>query len=441
MACFFPSVSLETWMLIVVFLSLFMLYGIWPYNLFKKIGVPGPMPLPFIGTLHGYRHGILEFDQRCSRKYGKIWGIFDGRQPVMAILDLTMIKTILVKEFYTCFTNRRNFGLNGELDTALTVIADEHWKRIRTVLSPTFTSGRLKQMLPIINHYGQMLVKNIQKKMDNDELISTKEIFGAYSMDVVASTSFSVDIDSLNKPNDPFVLNVKKFLKFNLLNPFLLLSVIFPFFIPMLEKLRIGLVPNSVINYFIGVVKKIKEDRQRNDHVNRVDFMQLMIDAQISGNTSDGENSYKALTDKEILTQAILFILAGYETTGSSLSFLSYCLATHPDVQHRLQEEIDEVLPNQATPTYDAVLQMEYLDMVVNETLRLYPPGGRLERACKKTVEINGVTIPKGTVAVIPVYVLHRDPGYWPEPEEFRPERSHWNWTPSSSCSPRNRSS
>lgn len=77
----------------------------------------------------------------------------------------------------------------------------------------------------------------------------------------------------------------------------------------------------------------------------------------------------------------------------------------------------------QATPTYNAIKQMEYLDMVVNESLRLYPPGSRLERICKKTVELNGVTIPKGMVVMIPAYVLHRDPEYWPEPEEFRPER------------------
>lgn len=79
--------------------------------------------------------------------------------------------------------------------------------------------------------------------------------------------------------------------------------------------------------------------------------------------------------------------------------------------------------PPQDAPTYDAILQMEYLDMVVNETLRLFPVGGRIERVCKKTIEINGVTIPKGTVTMIPAYVLHQDSEYWPEPEEFRPER------------------
>lgn len=186
---------------------------------------------------------------------------------------------------------------------------------------------------------------------------------------------------------------------------------------------------------------------------------------------------FSALSDEEVLAQALIFVFAGYETTSSTLSYIAYNLATHPDVQQRLQDEVDTHLPNkvkamldlfppalqthagnrvaemlalrfplpwkhwgavgwqlqccvlsppvplQATPTYNTIIQMEYLDMVVNESIRLYPAGGRLERVCKKTVEINGVTIPKGTVVLIPAFVLHRDPQYWPEPDEFRPER------------------
>ena len=81
------------------------------------------------------------------------------------------------------------------------------------------------------------------------------------------------------------------------------------------------------------------------------------------------------------------------------------------------------VSSSQAPVTYDALMDMEYLDMVVNETLRLYPITNRLERVSKKDVEINGLFIPKGTIVMMPIYLLHRDPEYWPEPEEFRPER------------------
>ncbi|XP_077880841.1 cytochrome P450 3A19-like [Ictidomys tridecemlineatus] len=130
-----------------------------------------------------------------------------------------------------------------------------------------------------------------------------------------------------------------------------------------------------------------------------------------------------ALSDLELVAQSIIFIFDGYETSSSALSFILYELATHPDVQTKLQQEIDAALPNKASATYDIVLQMEYLDMVVNETLRLYQIAGRLERVYKKDVEINGVPIRKGTVVMISSFVLHRDSQHWPEPEEFCPER------------------
>ncbi|XP_056416274.1 cytochrome P450 3A4-like isoform X2 [Hyla sarda] len=360
----------------------------------------------------------------CFKKYGKIWGFYDGRQPVLAIMDPAIIKFILVKECYTIFTNRRNFGLNGPLKSAVSTATDEQWKRIRTVLSPTFTSGKLKQMFPIIKQYGDLLVKNIQKKVDNKEFVDMKNIFGSYSMDIVLSTSFSVNVDSLNNPNDPFVINGRKLFSFSFFNPLFLTTVLCPFLIPLLEKLNFCFLPLSVLDFFQDAIKRIKKNRNKGIHSERVDFLQLMVDAQSKDNNAGEEtHGYKELTDSEILAQGLIFIMAGYETTSTTLMFLAYHLATHPDVQTKLQEEIDTFLPNKAPPTYEALTQMEYLDAVLNENLRFYPAAGRIERVCKTTTEINGVTIPKGVVTVIPAFVLHRNPEIWTDPEEFRPER------------------
>lgn len=253
-------------------------------------------------------------------------------------------------------------------------------------------------------------------------------MFGSYSMDVVTSTSFSVDIDTINNPKDPFVTNVKKLVDFSFFDPVILLVILFPFFIPILEKMNYSFMPREVNDFFMTVVSKMKAKRQKGVHTDRVDFLQMMVDSQVTGTISkqenDGENStYKVLTDTEILAQAFTFIFAGYETSSNTLSYVAYSLAVHPDVQKKLQQEIDEAFPNKAPPTYDGVMHLEYLEMVICETLRLYPPAPRLERICKKDVKLNGVTIPKDTVIVIPAYALHRDPKYWPEPEEFRPER------------------
>ncbi|XP_053327354.1 cytochrome P450 3A8-like [Spea bombifrons] len=421
---FLPNISAGTWILLILFLALLAIYGIWPYRFFKKYGIPGPKPLPFIGTFLENKQGVFEFDMECFKKYGNIWGFYDGRKPILAVMDPVIIKAILVKECYTVFTNRRNFGLNGPLNSAVSIAEDEQWKRIRTVLSPTFTSGKLKKMFPLIKHYGDLLVQNIQKKNDNKEPLNMKDIFGGYSMDIVLSTSFSVKVDSMNNPNDPFVTNAKQLFTFSFLSPLFLLTILCPFLVPLLDKMNLSFFSMSVLNFFMDAIKKIKKEREESTQKDQVDFLQLMIDSQSKENPSDEENhGYKELSDAEIMAQGLIFIIAGYETTSTTLTFLAYNIATNPDVQTKLQQEIETFLPNKTPPTYDVVMQMEYLDMVINETLRLYPAAGRIERVCKKTTVINGVTIPGGVVTVIPAFVLHRNPEIWPEPEEFRPER------------------
>ncbi|XP_054465915.1 cytochrome P450 3A27-like [Anoplopoma fimbria] len=420
---FFPEFSIETWTLIVLFITLITVYGYAPYGFFKKLGIPGPKPMPFIGTFLGYRKGIHNFDTECCQKYGKVWGLYDGRQPVLAMMDTAMIKTVLVKECYSIFTNRRDIGLNGPLRDAVSIVEDEEWKRIRNILSPSFTSGRLKDMYTIMLQHSSNLMKSLHKKVEADEVIEVKEVFGPYSMDVVTSTAFSVDIDSINHPSHPFVANIKKMVKFNMMNPLLVLVVLFPFLLPILEKMEVSLLPAEVMKFFYSFLQTIKSDRTKNERKNRVDFMQLMVDSQMSNTSKEDKGSNKGLTDNEILSQAMFFIFAGYETSSSTMGFVAFNLATHPHIQKTLQEEIDETFPEKVQPTYEALMQMEYLDMVLNESMRLYPIANRLERMSKSSVDIDGVTIPKGTVVMVPVYTLHRDPALWPEPETFKPER------------------
>ncbi|XP_020833441.1 cytochrome P450 3A4-like [Phascolarctos cinereus] len=416
-----PSLSAGTWALLVLFLTLLFLYGTWTHRLFKELGIPGPTPLPFFGTVLSYREGFTNFDMTCFKKYGKTWGFFDGRQPVLAITDPETIKSVLVKECYSVFTNRRNFGPAGFLENAISIAEDDQWKRIRTVLSPTFTSGKLKEMFPIINQYGDILVKNMQNEAEKSKPITLKKIFGAYSMDVITSTSFGVNVDSLNNQNDPFVREISKLIKFSFLDPLILTITLFPFLVPLLKTLDVTVFPKEATDFLVKSIKKIKEERKICSQKHRIDFLQLMMDSQTSNNSET--HSQKDLSDEEILAQSIIFLFAGYETTSSVLSFLFYHLATNPEVQQKLQKEIDAVLPNKEAVTYDALVQMEYLDMVISETLRLFPIAGRIERVAKKTVELNGLRIPKGTVVMASAFVLHRDPQYWSEPEEFRPER------------------
>ncbi|XP_076416760.1 cytochrome P450 3A18-like isoform X4 [Peromyscus maniculatus bairdii] len=363
-----PNFAIETLALLATILMLLYLYGTSSHGLFKKLGIPGPKPLPFFGTMLNYR---------------------------------------------------RLFGPLGFMKKGITTSENEEWKRIRSLLTPVFSSGKLKEMFHIIQEYGDALVKNMSREVEKGKNVTMKDFFGAYIMDVITGTLFGVKVDSLNNPQDPFVKNTRKLFIFDYFNPLAFSTALFPFLSRIYNKVNICIFPSDATSFFKKFIEKTKKDRLENTQEHRVDFLQLMMDSQ---NSKDME-SYKPLSDLEILAQSITFILAGYETTSTTLSFITYLLAIYPNVQKKLQHEIDAVLPNKAPATYEALVKMEYLDMVVNESMRLYPVATRVNRLSKKDVEINGVLIPKGTVVVIPIFVLHRDPKYWPDPEEFHPER------------------
>ncbi|GFR31809.1 cytochrome P450 3A8 [Trichonephila clavata] len=128
----------------------------------------------------------------------------------------------------------------------------------------------------------------------------------------------------------------------------------------------------------------------------------------------------------ELVAQCIMFFIAGYETTAFTLSFATYMLALHPDIQDKLYEEIVDTLNStNGELTYEALQNMKYLDSIISETLRLYPPTIRLERMAVADYKLGdtGITIPKGMLINIPTYAMHRDPKLFPDPEKFDPDR------------------
>jgi len=133
----------------------------------------------------------------------------------------------------------------------------------------------------------------------------------------------------------------------------------------------------------------------------------------------------KYLTEIEILAQAIAFFTAGYETTASTLSFCTYELALNPDIQQKLYEEVTSSSDFEGFIPYDTLVKLPLLDAVLSETLRKYPPGLSLTREVSVDYQLanTGITLFKGQTVEIPVYAIHHSNEFYPNPNQFKPER------------------
>ncbi|KAJ8886076.1 hypothetical protein PR048_012282 [Dryococelus australis] len=130
--------------------------------------------------------------------------------------------------------------------------------------------------------------------------------------------------------------------------------------------------------------------------------------------------------DDVMASQCVIFFVAGFETSSTAMSFCLYELAKNPEVQDKLRQEIDIIIEHHdGIMTYDALHDMKYLDRVIDETLRKHPPASSVGRKCTKRYVIPGTetVVEEGTDVEVPIYGLHHDPKYFPDPEKFDPDR------------------
>lgn len=418
--------------------ALYVLYMSAQHNLFVQLGIPGPKPLPVVGNFHQQiLQGPANFQVNMYRKYAdsKVYGVFDLHVPTLVVRDLDILRDICVKNFNS-FVNHRTFVAPEPLDRMLTFAKDEKWKNIRTTVSPAFSTGKLRRLFHHIIHSAQNLSESLREKQENGENVELKHLFSCFSMDVLASTGFGAQIDSLKDENNEFMVRAKRVMSRGL--QMILLSFFLPFIAKIINRLGTGLLKKDDIQFFSSFIDEAIERRkkEKSDGVSkRHDLLQLLIEADADEDGLDSSNDNmsqdeahvlkterRPLTHEDIQAQAVLFLMAGYDTVSTVLSFTLFQLAQNLECCARLQQEIDDKIGN-GQPTYTTMQDMPYMDQVINEAIRLYPPGIQLDRVCAEDITIRGVHIPKDMIIIIPVYSIHRDPKYWPEPDTFDPER------------------
>ncbi|CAG7731689.1 unnamed protein product [Allacma fusca] len=280
----------------------------------------------------------------------------------------------------------------------------------------------------------------------NDQLLLKNEIelrpmMVDLAMDIIASAAFGIDTNLFEDRNSFFVkiqkdiqqtFSGRNVFKFFLISKFPKLA----------EKLKLAVTIPGADRYVSKLVIETLHHREK-AKINRDDFLQLMLetkqgklkaedeskldayekDAKLKDVPVDSEISFD---DDVIIAQSMLFFLAGFDTVEGLLTFATYELGVNPGVQETLYEELKAAVDeNDGEFSYDIVNNLEYLNMVISETLRLHSIAVRTERTCTKAYKVPGtdVTLEKDMLVTIPSYAIHHDPEYYPNPEKFDPLR------------------
>ncbi|KAK3703575.1 hypothetical protein QZH41_006900 [Actinostola sp. cb2023] len=388
--------------------------GTYNYWVLRDMNIPGAKPLPYIGNLRdmtrcgGIHLGMLEY----MKKYGKVFSLCIGRKATIVIADPELLKQIMVKDFHN-FTNRHSdFPVKKE-NAGLLQLDDGDWRRVRSVLTPTFTSGKLKTMIPLIEKSSEILVDKIQDIADSGKSVDMFSWFSLMTLEVILSTAFGVDSPvQTENTNNKFLIKSREAFKSPLVFRVFLMLPFSKLWIAIMLKLT------GRPEFFRTVAQGILETRKNQGFQGARDLVDIMLSAK----NADGSAK---LADNEIISQSVTFLLAGHETSSNTLAMSAYHLALNPDVQERLRCEIlIAQQTNPDTPLYELVQELEYLECVINEVLRLSPAAHAVNRACCKPYKLNDdTTIPAGMEVIIPIYSLHHDPEAWPDVEKFDPER------------------
>lgn len=425
-------------LLLVVLLVAALLTWRWRhFSYFRRIGIPGPKPNLLWGNIKEYHSTDFYKMIGCwIEKYGDTYGFYNGDVPFVVTMDLDLIEKVYVRDFKN-FTNR---GLTMMLDKLHPIVGQSiihvdgsHWKSIRNAMASGFSAAKLKLLLPLLEEDVAIFLRVLEDHAASGDEVHMLRKCEQLSMDFMARGSFGIDERFQGGPDHPFAAVAKSACSKLMAGHVHMIAQSTTCFGPLIKPLSwLSLVMEDV-----GIMTRqtatIIEMRKRDPSFRKPDILQNLLDAEYvehkkgtkSGRGGSGLTNSRSLTIEEVKTSAATLFVAGYETTASALSYLTFVLAKHPDVQEKARREVDDAVRCQGRLDFDTLVkQLNYLDQVINETLRLYPPGLTfVTRQAKNDFHHKGTKFKAGTCFMAPVYQIQRDPRFWPDPLVFNPDR------------------
>lgn len=354
-------------------ITLAVLYLKYQYSYWKKRNVVHMPPSVPFGNFTKFffqkcstGEQITELYNQLRKSRQRFAGIYLFSKPVLLVIDPELAKSIMTKDFQY-FSSRGNYSdeENDPLTGHLLNLNGTEWKGMRSKLTPTFTSGKMKMMFQTLVACSQELEVVLEKHSKMGIPLDVKDTMGRFTTDIIGSCAFGIDCNSLKEPENEFRRHGKRIFELTYLdNLRILFSNQFPKIFTALGMKRF---PKEQNDFFMKLVRETVDYRVKNNF-NRKDFMQLLIQLK-EHSTLDGseEKDGNKLSMNQVAAQSFVFFLAGFETSSTTLASFMYEMARHQDVQDKVREEIHEMLNKYDRKiTYEGIMEMEYLGKAID---------------------------------------------------------------------------
>jgi cytochrome P450 len=293
-------------------------------------------------------------------------------------------------------SNHRNYTKGEGMDRVKILLGNgimtsegDFWRRQRRMMQPAFHRRVIDRFSQLIDDVNEKFAARWAASASRGEPINLTEDVSELTLEIVLASIFGTDLERLEQQlgANPFEVVAKETNR----------DLKFAFRFRSLTKLVATVI-----------------ERRRREPEEHFDFLSMFM-------ATRDRDTDEPMSDKEMIDEVLTLIVSGHETTAAALTWTWYLVSQHPEVEEQLRTEADAASPERLG--LDAAEHLSFTHQVVQEALRLYPPGWLLTRRTLEADELGGYAIAPRTDVFISPYLLHRHPDYWPLPEEFRPER------------------
>jgi cytochrome P450 len=361
----------------------------------------GPKGRPLLGSFGDFRHDQLAFYAACARDFGDLVPVRLGPRRAILLFHPETIEEVLVTRSRDYVKSPGARLLRTLLGDGLLLSEGDTWLRQRRLVQPAFHRQR-------VAGYGEVMTAYTERRLGTWKDGQTLDVHAemmSITQAIVAQTLFGADVSE----DAEAVAAASRVLAEDFgvrLRSFRLL----PQWVPTSANRKSA----RAIRDLDRLVFRIIAARRAGGE-DRGDLLSILLHAQ---DADDGSR----MTDRQVRDEVMTLFMAGHETTAVALSWSWYLLGQHPDVDAQLGQELSTVLGGRL-PTVADLPRLPYAEHVVTESMRLYPPAYALGRQAVRPTQLAGLPVPRGAIAVLATWVVHRDARWFPEPEAFRPER------------------